>query len=88
MFDPHQAAYKEHHNTETAQLNIINDLLTAADRGKESFLAILDMWAAFDKIVQNIFFMSSLYSYGNLGTLLKWLSSKLFLSNSMYFYPC
>ena len=37
-----QSAYRQKHNTETALLRVLNDLLTASDSGSISILTLLD----------------------------------------------
>jgi len=38
------------HSTETAVLHVLSEILTAADRGDFSSLALLDLSAAFDMV--------------------------------------
>ena len=57
-----QSAYRQHHSTETAVLNVYNDLLMAADSGLVSALCLLDLTAAFDDSTPSImiYFFSDL----------------------------
>ena len=50
LFYPHQPAYGSGHSTETALLQITNDLLTALDDSHISILSLLGLSAAFDII--------------------------------------
>ena len=43
-----QSAYNSGHFTETALLYILNDILSAQDRGELTALSLLDLSAAFD----------------------------------------
>jgi len=49
-----QSAYRAHHSTETAVLNVLSDILTAVDNGDLAMLALLDLSAAFDSVDQRI----------------------------------
>ena len=46
----HQSAYRRHYSTETALLNITNDLLCAMDNNRCSLMIMLDQSAAFDTV--------------------------------------
>ena len=70
-----QSAYKSKHSTETALLKVQSDLLNAADVGKVSVLALLDLSAAFDTLDHGILLKRLNISFGIKGTALKWLSS-------------
>ena len=48
-----QSAYRRGHSTETAMLNVISDVLLAADSGQVTLLGLLDVSAAFDKVDHN-----------------------------------
>jgi len=43
------------HSTETAVLNVVSDILKAADDGKVTVLGLLDISAAFDTVDHAIF---------------------------------
>ena len=45
-----QSAYRKHHSTESAQLNIHNDILLNMAKGSVTALTLLDLSAAFDTI--------------------------------------
>ena len=77
LHEPYQSAYRQHHNTETALLKINNDLLCAADEGKISILALLDLSAAFDTIDHYILIERLSKSFGISGTVLSWFISYL-----------
>jgi len=49
-----QSAYRTHHSTETAVLEVLTDILYAVDDGDLSVLALLDLSAAFDTVDYDI----------------------------------
>ena len=49
-----QSAYRRNHSTETALVNIINELLVSADKGQVTLLLTLDQTAAFDVLETEI----------------------------------
>ena len=65
------------HNTETALVKIINDLLICADQKKVSILVLLDLSAAFDTIDHSILLDRLKYDFGFDGIVLKWFTSYL-----------
>ena len=50
----YQSAYRKFHSTETALLNIHNDILASMDAGNVTALTLLDLSAAFDAINHTI----------------------------------
>ena len=49
-----QSAYRAHHSTETALLDVTNRLLDSADEGRVSILTLLNLSAAFDTLDHSI----------------------------------
>ena len=49
-----QSAYRAHHSTETALLDVTNCLLGGADEGQVSILTLLDLSATFDTLHHSI----------------------------------
>ena len=45
-----QSAYRAHHSTETAVLQVLSDILGALDRGDFAVLTLLDLSTAFDTV--------------------------------------
>ena len=77
LFEKHQSAYRQHHNTETALIKITNDLLLSADDKKVSVLVLLDLSAAFDTIDHAILLTRLQKTFGLGGTVLNWFKSYL-----------
>lgn len=67
-----QAGFKPSHRTETAFLQVQNDLLLAADAGSPVILVFQDLKAAFDTVDRRIL-LSQLERYvGTSGVALSW----------------
>jgi hypothetical protein len=77
LLNPHQSAYRQSHNTETALLRIVNDILLGLDNDKVSILALLDLSAAFDTIDHSLLLSRLQNSFGICGTALSWFQSYL-----------
>ena len=77
LLDDHQSAYRKNHNTETALLKIMNDLLCNSDFGNISILVLLDLSAAFDTIDHQILLDRLNISFGLSGCVLNWFKSYL-----------
>ena len=50
LLPSNQSAYRRHHNTETAVVSVMNDIIRATDRGEVTALVLLDLSAAFDTV--------------------------------------
>jgi hypothetical protein len=50
LFPKNQSAHRLYHSTETAVINVMNDIIRAVDRGEVTALALLDLSAAFDTV--------------------------------------
>ena len=50
LFPSNQSAYRRHHNTETAVISVMNDIIRATDRRRVTALVLLDLSAAFDTV--------------------------------------
>ena len=77
LLDDHQSAYRKNHNTETALLKIMNDLLCNSDFGNISILVLLDLSAAFDTIDHQILLDRLNISFGLSDCVLNWFKSYL-----------
>ncbi len=72
-----QSGFRPSHNTETALIRVINDLLSSSDRGCISLLVLLDLSAAFDTIDHNILLNRLENFVGISGSALAWFKSCL-----------
>ena len=72
-----QSAYRAHHSTETALLDVMNCLLGSADEGQVSVLTLLDLSAAFDTLDHSILLTRLHVMFGIPGKALDWFSSYL-----------
>ena len=54
MFDLLQLAYRDKHSTETALIDVRNQILSALGAGSSAILLMLDLSAAFDTIAHYI----------------------------------
>ena len=72
-----QSAYRAHHSTETALLDVMNCILGSADKGQVSVLTLLDLSAAFDRLVYTILLTRVHDMFSIAGKALQWFSSYL-----------
>ena len=72
-----QSAYKEHHITESALLEIKNDILMNMDAQKVTLLVLLDLSAAFDTVRHDILLDRLRTAIGVSGKALEWFTSYL-----------
>ena len=77
LFDPLQSAYRPNHSTETALIQVFDDLLTNLDNKKVILLALLDLSAAFDTVDHTILLKRLCHTFGISGQALKWFTSYL-----------
>ena len=73
----YQSAYRKFHSTETALLNIHNDILSSMDDGRVTALTLLDLSAAFDTIDHTILLRRLGNWFGVSGKALDWFKSHL-----------
>ena len=71
-----QSAYKKFHSTETALLQVQNDLLMSIDADGGAILVLLDLSAAFDTIDHSVL-LNRLSDLGIHGAVLSWFKSYL-----------
>ena len=72
-----QSAYKTHHSTETALLQVKNNILQSLDDNKVVLLVLLDLSAAFDTIDHGILIDRLKTRFGINGTALQWFKTYL-----------
>lgn len=81
--EPLQSAYKRLHNTETALLNVHNDILNAIDHHRTVALLLLDLSAAFDTVDHELLLHRLRVHFGIGGKALAWFTSYL-IGRSQY----
>jgi hypothetical protein len=54
LSEKYQAAYKQHHSTDTVLLRVADDILRCVDSRKAVVLVLLDLSAAFDTVDYNV----------------------------------
>ena len=79
LLNINQSPYKSSHSTETALLNIQNDIALSVDSGKAVVLTLLDLSAAFDTIDHSLLYDCLHDWFGLDGAVLSWIKS--YLSN-------
>ena len=77
LCDNFQSAYREHHSTETALLDVTNGLLGRADEGQVSILTSLDLSAAFDTLDHSCLLARLCDMFGMSGKVLEGFASYL-----------
>ena len=73
----YQSAYRKFHSTQTALLQICNDILSSMDDGRVTALTLLDLSTAFDTIDHTILLRRLGDWFGVSGKALGWLKSYL-----------
>jgi len=76
-YSKYQSAYRNGHSTETALLEILDGVYTAADDKQISVLVGLDLSAAFDTVNHSILVERLSTEFGIVGSALEWLTSYL-----------
>ena len=77
-----QSAYRAHHSTETALLDVTNRLLDSADEGRVSILTLLDLSAAFDTLDHNILLTRLHDMFGISSKVFEWFFNRICLIDS------
>ena len=77
LYNTCQSAYRPGHSTETALLNVVNDLFLSLNKGNISVIDLLDFSSAFDTIEHTILVHRLHTDFGFTDTVLQWFSSYL-----------
>ena len=77
--EKYQSAYRRNRSTETALLDVMNNVYHEVDTGRVVCLIMLDLSAAFDTVIHDLLLNRLKYRFGVSGTVLSWLRS--YLSN-------
>ena len=77
LYNTCQSAYRPGHSTETALVNVVNDLFLSLNKCNISVLALLDFSSAFDTIDHTILVHRLHTDVGFTDTVLQWFSSYL-----------
>jgi len=76
-FSKRQSAYRQGHSTETALLDVLDSVHTAADSKEVTLLIGLDLSAAFDTVCNSTLIKRLHTEFGVSGTALSWIQSYL-----------
>ncbi|XP_024874329.1 uncharacterized protein LOC112456176 [Temnothorax curvispinosus] len=77
LLDPHQAAYRKDHSTQTALIRILDDVKQAADARKVTIAIFFDFSKAFDN-VNHYLLIEKLRNLGFSCSALRWMCSYLY----------
>ena len=77
LHEPLQSAYKIFHSTETVLRTVTNDILLSLEKGKNVFLVLLGLSAAFDTVNRTLLLTRLQKSFSIRGTVLLWFNSCL-----------
>ena len=72
LYNTCHSAFRPDHSTETALLEVVNDLLPSLNKGNISVLALLDFSSAFDTIDHPILVHRLHTDFGFTDTVLQW----------------
>ena len=72
-----QSSYRKHHSTGTALVKVHNDILASMDNQEITFLILLDLSAAFDKINHSLMINILENDFGVVGVVKRWFKSYL-----------
>ena len=75
LYDPLQSAYRKLCSTETALVNVKNDIMVQLDQGNRVALLLLDVSAAFDTLDHTTLLNRFNKEFGIIGKPLKWFES-------------
>ena len=75
MDEMFQSAYKVFHSTETALVNVHNDILRAVDNNDSVVLLLLDLSVAFDAVDHSMLLSRLALRFGVDGQVIAWIES-------------
>ncbi len=82
IYEMFQSGFRKLHSTETALLQVYNDILMSTDAGNAVALILLDLSSAFDMVDHNLLLSRLKSCVGLRGTVLNWFQS--FLTNRKF----
>ncbi len=82
IYEMFQSGFRKLHSTETALLQVYNDILMSTDAGNAVALILLDLSSAFDMVDHNLLLSRLKNCVGLRGTVLNWFQS--FLTNRKF----
>ena len=82
-FSPLQSAYRKFHSTETALLQLTNDIMETIDSGNITILTALDMSAVFDTLDHITLLHRLQHTFGLSGYVISWIC--LYLTDCSFF---
>ncbi len=82
IYEMFQSGFRKLHSTETALLQVYNDILMSTDAGNAVALILLDLSLAFDMVDHNLLLSRLKNCVGLRGTVLNWFQS--FLTNRKF----
>ena len=77
LLNENQSAYRKHHSTSTALLNIVYDIMKSIDNGQFNILVLFDFSKAFDNVSHSILIDKLINNFGFHSSAVKLITSYL-----------